>query len=117
MVELGKFLTIDNLHKRSIWVLDWCHMRKCNGDMVEHLLLHCSIAMGFWSMVFGLFGVYRVMPKTIVDMLASWQQQFNHHSNEIVWKVVPRCFMWYIWREQNAQSLKLQGCSTKFAEN
>jgi len=47
-------------------------MCKCNGDTVDHLLLHCSIATGFWSMVFGLFGVYRVMPKTVVDIGGVW---------------------------------------------
>ena len=28
---LGKCLTIDNLRKRKVWILDWCNMCKCNG--------------------------------------------------------------------------------------
>ena len=54
---LGKCLTIDNLRKRNIWILDWCYMCKCNGESVNHLFLHCLVAMDLWSMVLGLFGV------------------------------------------------------------
>ena len=51
----GKML--DNLRKRNIWILDWCYMCKCNGESVDHLFLHCPVAIDLWSMVLGLFGV------------------------------------------------------------
>uniref|UniRef100_A0A7N2KQL6 Reverse transcriptase zinc-binding domain-containing protein n=1 Tax=Quercus lobata TaxID=97700 RepID=A0A7N2KQL6_QUELO len=54
---LGKYLTIDNLRKRKVWILDWCYMCKSNGESVDHLFLHCPVAMDLWSMVLGLFGV------------------------------------------------------------
>ena len=30
-------------------------MCKCNGELVDHLFLHCPVAMDRWSMVFGFF--------------------------------------------------------------
>ena len=54
---LGKCLTIDNLRKRKVWILDWCYMCKCNGESVHHLFLHCLVAMNLWYIVLGLFGV------------------------------------------------------------
>ena len=54
---LGKCLTIDNLRKRKVWILDWCYTCKCNGELVDHLFLHCPVAMDLCAMVFGLFGV------------------------------------------------------------
>ena len=33
-VALGKCLTIDNLRKRKVWILDWCYMCKSNGESV-----------------------------------------------------------------------------------
>ena len=48
---LGKCLTIDNLHKRKIWILDWCYMCKCNGESVDHLFLHCPVAMDLLCIV------------------------------------------------------------------
>ena len=32
-------------------------MCKSNGESVDHLFLHCPVAMDLWSMVLGLFGV------------------------------------------------------------
>ena len=82
---LGKCLTIDNIRKRKVWILDWCYMCKCNGESVDHLFLHCSVAMDLWSMVFGLFGVSWVMPQSVVGLLACWQGRFSRHRNS-------RCF-------------------------
>ena len=55
---LGKILTIDNLRKRKVKIIDWCYMCKCNGESVDHLMLHCPIISDLWSMIFGLFGVF-----------------------------------------------------------
>ena len=76
-VALGKCLTIDNLRKRKVWILDWCYM--CNGESVDHLFLHCPVAMDLWSMVSGLFGVSWVMPHTVLGLLGCWQGSFGHH--------------------------------------
>ena len=76
---LGKCLMIDNLRKRKVWILDWCYMCKCNGESVDHLLLHCLVAMDMWAMVFSLFGVSWVMPQFIVGLLACWQGRFGRH--------------------------------------
>ena len=51
---LGKCLTIDNLRKRKVWILDWCYMCKRNGESVDHLFL---IVLLLW--IYGLwFWVY-----------------------------------------------------------
>jgi hypothetical protein len=36
---LGKILTVGNLRRRHIVVLDWCCVCKCDGESVDHLLL------------------------------------------------------------------------------
>ena len=56
--SLGKILTIDNLRKRRVLVLDWCYMCKRCGESVDHLLLHCPIDWELWSLVFCLFGIH-----------------------------------------------------------
>uniref|UniRef100_A0A2N9HY77 Reverse transcriptase zinc-binding domain-containing protein n=1 Tax=Fagus sylvatica TaxID=28930 RepID=A0A2N9HY77_FAGSY len=52
---LGKILTIDNLRKRHLIIIDHCCLCKLSGESVDHLLLHCPFAREMWSMVFGLF--------------------------------------------------------------
>ena len=55
---LGNILTIDNLRKRKVKIIDWCYMCNCNGEFADHLLLHCPIVSDLWSMIFGLFGKF-----------------------------------------------------------
>ena len=37
--------------------VDWCIMCRCNGETVDHLLLHCDKAYWLWSLVFRSFGI------------------------------------------------------------
>ena len=52
-------------------------------------------------MVFGLFGVSWVMPLSVVGLFAYWQGHFGRLRNGVIWKVVPLCLMWCIWKERN----------------
>ena len=101
-----KILTIDNLRKRKIRITDWCYMCKCNGEFVDHLLLHCPIASDLWSMILGYFGVYWVMPKYVVELLVCWQGRCGRHWNGHIWMVISHCLMWCIWRERNSKSFE-----------
>ena len=58
-IALGTILTIDNLHKKKVLILDWCYMCKSNGVLVDHILLHSPIVFELWSTVFTLFGTTR----------------------------------------------------------
>ncbi len=51
---LGKIFAIDNLLKRRLLVLDWCCMCKREGETIDHLFLHCSVAKGLWDLVFSM---------------------------------------------------------------
>jgi len=70
---LGKILTLDNLRKRRIIVVDWCCMCKKSGETVNHLLLHCEVASALRYSIFGLFGLVWVMPCLVKDLLACWR--------------------------------------------
>jgi hypothetical protein len=39
-MALGKILTLDNLRKRNLIVMDWCYMCK-SRESIDHLL-HCK---------------------------------------------------------------------------
>ena len=91
IAALDKCLMIDNLQKRNVWILDWCYMCKCSGESVDHLFLHCPVAMDLWSMVFGLFGVSWVVLQSVVGLLTCWQGRFGRHRNGYIWLTVPHC--------------------------
>ena len=69
---LGRILTIDNLRRRHIVVLDWCCMCKKSGESIPHLLLHCVVARELWNFIFGIFDIYWVMPFGVLDLLYYW---------------------------------------------
>ena len=100
---LGKCLTIDNLRKRKVCILDWCYMCKSNGESVDHLFLHCPVALELWAMIFGLFGVYWVMPMSVGGLFSCWQGRFGRYRNGDIWKVVLHCLMWCVWKERNSR--------------
>ena len=73
-------------------------MCKRNGDSVDHLLIHCSIAFAFalWPTVSTLFGIHWVLPKTMGDLLACWQGKLGRHLNSAIWMAGPHFLTWSI---------------------
>ena len=98
---LGKILTTENLRKRRVIILDWCCMCKSSGESTNHLLLHCPVAWELWSMVCILFGTPWVMPRSVVDLLTCWKGSLGNSEAGKVWKMIPHCIMWCLWRERN----------------
>ena len=82
---LGKILTIDNLKKSGPILVDWCYLCKESGESSDHLLLHCKVARELWDLVFVLFGVQWVMPRTVLDLF------FPVGRGPVVVVGVPRC--------------------------
>ena len=78
-------------------------MCKKSRESVNHLLLHYPIAYELWSMVWALFGLQWVMPLGVSDLFSSWQGSFDGHQSIDLWRAVPHCVLWCIWRERNSR--------------
>jgi hypothetical protein len=104
-VVLGKMLTLDNLRKRHVIVIDRCYMCKMNGETVDHLLLHCEVARVLWNAIFSRFSLSWVMPLRVVDLFTCWWPSGCSRS-AVVWKMIPSCLMWCLWREQNDRNFE-----------
>jgi hypothetical protein len=101
--SLGKILTLDNLRKRGLIVIDWCWMCKRSGESINHLLLHCEVACTLWNVIFTLFDVKWVMNGRVLDLMACWKGQKGNKMVMKVWRMAPLCLMWTIWKERNAR--------------
>ena len=66
---MDRILTMQNLRRRHVMVIDWCDMCKVSGESTDHLFLHCPIATDLWSCMFSLFGLHWVMPKGVLPFL------------------------------------------------
>ena len=56
-----------------------------------------------WSMVWALFGLQWVLPHGFSDLFLSWQGSFGGHRSIDLWRAVPHCVLWCIWRERNSR--------------
>ena len=54
------------------------------------------------------------MPQRVVDLLDCWSCNFKRHHNIAIWRIVPYCLMWCIWRERNTRSF--EGCEQSILE-
>jgi hypothetical protein len=76
-------------------------MCKKSGESIKHLLLHCDVARDIWCFFYSLFGVEWVMPQRVLDLLSSWGNSLGRGQVQQIWKQVPLCVMWGLWRERN----------------
>ena len=67
---LDKILTLDNLRKQHIIVINRCCICKRSEEMVDHLLLDCEVASALWNAIFSQFGMAWVMPRRVFDLFA-----------------------------------------------
>ena len=85
-------------------------MCKKNGESVDHLLIHCEVATRLWHYIFTLFGIEWVMPQRVLDLLACWNQMGGRDISRVIWRMVPLCVIWCIWRERNARTFEDKEC-------
>jgi hypothetical protein len=71
-IALGKILTLDNLSKRQVIVINRCCMCKKYRESVDHLLLHYEFTCILWNAIFCPFSLSWVTPRRVVDLFASW---------------------------------------------
>jgi hypothetical protein len=102
---LGKILTLDNLRKRQVVVVNRCYMCKKDGESVDHLLLHCEVAHALWCNIFSWLGLSWVMPSCVSDLCAC-RCSSGRTKSDVVWKMGPICYFWTLWRERNNRCFK-----------
>jgi len=96
----GKIFTLDNLRKKRVIVIDRCCMWKMNGESMDHLILHCKVARALWNAIFSHVSLSWVMHLRVVDLFACWWTGGRSWS-AAMWKMVPYCLLWCLWRERN----------------
>jgi hypothetical protein len=80
--------------------VDRCCSCNKNGESVDRLLLHCDVASILWNNIFTRFGMSWVMSRRVIDLFACWWKSGRPRSAAI-WKMVPICILWCVWKERN----------------
>ena len=111
---LGKILSIDNLQKRGMLILDWCYMCKKCRETVNSTPTS-SYSLG--PVDFGVLFIWLPLGyanERVIDMFATWQGSFGKHRKFTFWQAVPHCIMWCLWQEWNSRSF--EGCEWNILE-
>jgi hypothetical protein len=88
-------------------VVNRCCLCKLNRESVDHLFLHCEDGSALWNAIFSCFGLSWVMPNSVAGLFACWWLGACFRS-AIVWKTVPLCLLWSLWRERNDRNFNDQ---------
>ena len=73
----GQLLTIGFSH----WIISCfrgrtlasrCCMCCCDGESVDHLLLHCPVTHTLWTFMLKAYGIHWVMPGLVAGLLSCW---------------------------------------------
>ena len=103
---LGKLPTIDNLRMRGMVLVNRCCMCKAAAESDDHLFLHCPLAKDLWDTALSLFEVSWVMPQQVRGLFDCWTRGLIWHQHSLIWKALPHCLMWCLWRERNLRNFE-----------
>ena len=69
-------------------------------------LLHNDIGKEMGGLVFCLCWICWVMQKAIIELFEEflggskcWRAHSGEHYSDEIWKAIPLCMMWFLWRE------------------
>ena len=104
-------LTLDRLLLRGVQLPNCCFLCGCEKENVNHILLHCIVTRALWDIIFGLIDINWVFPETVKEALISWRGLFVGKKRKKIWKSIPLCIFWMVWKERNRLAFRGGGCS------
>ncbi|RVW64358.1 hypothetical protein CK203_047027 [Vitis vinifera] len=113
LVVHGKVNTNDKLQLRRPYKSlcpQWCILCKGNGELIDHLFLHCPITIGLWHKLFNLAGLAWVPPRSIVDMMViAFKGLGNSLRGKTLWQIACLTLLWMVWQERNNRIFEDKG--------
>ena len=97
----GEILTLDKLQKRGWQLPNRCYLCGCEEENANHILLHCTVVKTIWEITLVIFGVQWVFPESVIEVLLSWRGSFVGKKRKKIWKSIPLCIFWTVWKERN----------------
>ena len=93
---LGGTLTIDNLRRGKLCIVNACPMCLADEEIVEHLILNGRVARFLWKFVFSWFNASRVLPFNLVHLFEAWNLVVGSCRGHIMWRSSFVATLWVI---------------------
>ena len=105
----GKVLTLDQLKRRGMTLVNRCIMCEEDEENIDHLLIHCKSAKMLWNLFLSIFGTSRVFPQSVLHTLLAWQGAAVGKKRKRIWLAAPLCLFWTLWRARNRLVFENEG--------
>lgn len=106
MARHHKILTIDKLQRRNHILANGCILCLQNAEDVHHQFIHCSFTIKVLHVIFQLFVVDWVMPRTDTELFEHWKYGSSSYRGKVVWKLMLVATLWNVWLERNRRVFK-----------
>ena len=97
----GKVLTLDQLKRRGIPLVNKCFLCEDEEETIDHLLIHCSRAKMLWNLFWAIMDYNWVFHLMVCQFLLAWQSASVGKKRKRVWLAAPLCLFWMLWNERN----------------
>ena len=104
----ASILTMDNLSRCRVILINDCPLCLSAKESVDHLLLNCKFAQHLWTSTLGCFGCSWVPSQSILELFEAWKFQFQSKRGKILWRSSFLVNIWAIWKERNRRCF--EGC-------
>ena len=91
---------MDQLKKRGFSLASRCAFCGQDEESLEHLFIHCPKVWCIWTAIFSLSGGGWVCPFLVKDLLRGWLHLPMRKKDAKLWRAVPLCLLWAIWKER-----------------
>ena len=105
----GKVLTLDQLKRRGMILVNRCFMCGEDEENIDHLLIHCKSAKMLWNLFLSIFGTSWIFPQTVIHTLLAWQGVAVGKKRKRIWLAAPLCIFWTLWRARNKLGFENEG--------
>lgn len=117
LASLRKILTINNLRKRGLIIVDWCFLDNKDAEFDNYLFHHCEMDKTISDETFSRTITIWVMAKRVVDLLAWWKGIRGSRCIATIWKMILLCFCGaYGWKEMSV-TLTIENISCEELES
>ena len=97
----NKILTMDNLRRRKMLIVNACPLCLANEESVDHLFLHCKQTKAIWLAILKEFNCSWFIPLSFPDMFHQWACPISTSKGKIMWRLSLIAFFWTVWKERN----------------
>ena len=102
----NRILTMNNLRRGGMVVVNACPLCLKDEEFVDHILLKRNFAHRTWSVVLGWFGFSWVLPNSLSDPFEAWICPSMAPRGKEMWKLSFLAVIWIIWKKRNTRHFK-----------